>query len=83
MNKIRVDVKYELGHTITTYYERSDWFCPNCGKQNVWEEQGPGDYYVGVNHVCIECKTYFLMPSIDSDPDYTEKQVIETIRANC
>ena len=44
-------------HYYIENYEKSDLYCPNCGKKEVWEEQGEGDYYLGPNYYCISCDT--------------------------
>lgn len=39
-------------------------FCPHCGRKEVWVEQGGGDYYVGVQHICAVCGWEFHMPGL-------------------
>ena len=36
--------------------------CPGCGQQAVWHDTGGGDYYVGEQHICIACRSYFYLP---------------------
>jgi len=77
-----VTVKYKLGHSYDFVYELEDLYCPNCGKKSVWVEQGPGDYYEGQTHVCVECNSTFSMPRLHVDhSDENHKQVIEQIIA--
>lgn len=62
MNSVMVSVEYSIGHTVFYTYKKSEYFCPVCGKQSVYEEQGDGDYYVGVDYICSSCSTVFNMP---------------------
>ena len=39
--------------------EKTDIFCPNCGKQNIWVAVGEGDYYEGPTHYCLDCRYHF------------------------
>lgn len=59
-----VTIKYEAGHSYDYTYEKSDLYCPECGKQEVWIEQGLGDYYEGVGHECTHCGASFTMPTL-------------------
>ncbi len=38
---------------------RTEYFCPNCGKQKVWKQLDEGDYYVGEDHICTACQKMF------------------------
>jgi len=40
----------------------TNYFCPNCGKKGVWLRSDIGDYYVGEQHICIECDHKFYLP---------------------
>ncbi len=60
----KIRIKYPAGHSYDeTWKLDADMFCPHCGKRGVWIEQGPGDYYVGEMHVCMECRWMFHLPS--------------------
>lgn len=59
--------EYPCSHHYWDEFEKSRYFCPNCGKQEVWEEQGAGDYYVGVTYICAACGAKFDLPS-GADP---------------
>lgn len=43
-------------------WKKSDLYCPRCGKQEVWFCNDGGDYYVGEQHICINCKSGFYLP---------------------
>lgn len=47
--------EYPGSHHYITEYDKSEFYCPLCGKQEVWEEKGQGDYYCGSDYVCISC----------------------------
>jgi len=51
---MKVTIEYRTHHYVKTYV-KCVLFCPNCGKQEVWEELGGGDYYLGVDYVCTNC----------------------------
>lgn len=79
----RIKVKYKLGHSYKEDWEWKNLFCPNCGKKSVWEEQSGGDYYVGVQYLCILCKATFNLPSyVDISDNWQDKQRIEAIKAH-
>jgi predicted RNA-binding Zn-ribbon protein involved in translation (DUF1610 family) len=63
-----VVVKYQLGHERESEWTKTEYFCPNCGKLEVWSEDGPGDYYAGEDYVCTSCKCFFNLPSGTSIP---------------
>lgn len=58
------------GHHYWREYEKEKYFCLNCGKQEVWAEQGEGDYYCGADLVCVACGHSWTMqgPSLKTDP---------------
>lgn len=41
----------------------TDEYCPGCGKQTVFIEQGEGDYYQGPSYYCKSCNYAFSLPS--------------------
>jgi predicted RNA-binding Zn-ribbon protein involved in translation (DUF1610 family) len=51
---------------------QTDNYCPNCGKKSVYVADDEGDFYVGPDYICIECKFLFSMPigSIADEPMY-------------
>lgn len=52
--------EYPTHHYVDEYLKGSV-FCPHCGKQDVWEEQGDGDYYCGPDYICASCGDCFTM----------------------
>lgn len=63
------DVQYfkgdgrELSHVYSEIWKKTDYFCPGCGKREVWHAAGGGDYYVGEQHICIACAHEFYLPN--------------------
>ena len=47
--------------------EKTDYFCPNCGVQNVYEEMNDGDYYMGATLYCLSCHHDFCMPVLSEN----------------
>lgn len=46
-----------------TILKSTEYYCPNCGKQEIFEELGDGDYYQGPSLYCHKCNFMFAMPS--------------------
>jgi hypothetical protein len=40
----------------TILYRGTDYYCPYCGKQDVWQEVGGDDYYTGTTNRCFACE---------------------------
>lgn len=57
---MKVINQYPSYHYIEEY-KLTDYFCPNCGSKNVWEEDSEGDFYVGPSLVCTKCRCQFTM----------------------
>jgi hypothetical protein len=59
-----------MSMTVTFQRSRRQWrkddeyYCPNCGKSGIWFEVGSGDYYEGVDHICLSCEHYFTVPTL-------------------
>jgi hypothetical protein len=50
--------EFKDSHHYFETYEKSDYYCPSCGvKGDLWEEQGGGDYYQGVDYICTSCES--------------------------
>lgn len=62
-------------HHYMDEYEKCDLFCPNCGLKEVWQEQSPGDYYVGEDFICAACKHDFTIqgPRPMTEPNQLKK----------
>lgn len=60
---IAFPVKYEAGHQYTEEWGRCSFHCPACGKRDVWERAGAGDYYVGTDYICRSCWGVFQLPN--------------------
>lgn len=56
--EVKVLNEYPTHHYFNEY-EKTELFCPHCGKQEVWEEQSPGDYYCGPDFICTSCAHNF------------------------
>ena len=53
----------EFSHKYSEPWEKTDIFCPRCGKQEVWFCNNVGDHYLGEQHICTACKGTFYLPS--------------------
>lgn len=52
----------EFSHKYSEPWGKTEHFCPRCGKQEVWFRNDGGDYYVGEQHICTNCKCSFYLP---------------------
>lgn len=64
--------EYPGKHHYWTEYEKTEYFCPNCGANEVWQEQDPGDYYCGEDWLCLSCSHGWTMRG-----PYTLKEINE------
>lgn len=73
-----------LSHSYEERWGKSSLFCPNCGGLSLWVEDGPGDYYLGRSHLCVNCSHGFCLPSEPSDDsnDSQSKQRLAALKAN-
>lgn len=76
---IEVEIKYPAGHSYPEVYEKTDLYCPGCGDQEVWHEQGMGDFYVGTIFLCASCKADWTMQGPDSTVDGLKAQRIAAL----
>lgn len=50
----------------TESWTKGEEYCPSCGKQEIWTEEGPGNYYVGEMSVCMACgESHYLISAFD------------------
>jgi len=64
---MRTEYKRPNGTTYGENLVKTEFYCPNCGKQNVMDEDCDGDYYEGSTMYCLDCKCSFTMPSFKID----------------
>jgi len=70
----------QFSHKYSEKWELTTWHCPQCGTCEVWEEQGGGDYYVGVQYICTGCAFTFHMPHAGEIVDQYDRQRLDKIR---
>lgn len=66
------------GHHYILDYERTDYYCPSCGKQEVWVEQSGGDYYAGADYVCVACSS---LHHLDSSCSNVDDGIVEQLKS--
>lgn len=63
----------QISHAIVEQWEPlPDMFCPHCGKQTVWHDTGPGDYYANEQYICLSCEhtfTFYSTPTAIIDDE--------------
>jgi transposase-like protein len=74
---MKFEVAYYIGGEFSHKYEeewlKTDLFCPSCGENRVYDEQGMGDYYVGPQFLCAACGASFFLPfGPEERPDDTQ-----------
>ena len=73
MSETTFDVLYYRGgpagrafsHKYTETWKKIEMYCPSCGKQEVWQEQSSGDYYVGEGYICVDCESCWTIQGPD------------------
>ena len=78
--RVTVSVKYEAGHSYLEDWVKTEYYCPHCGKQEVWDEDSGGDHYVGTRLTCVSCAAGFRMPESADATDWQTQQRIEAIK---
>ena len=60
----RYDGDKEFSHKYSEGWSKTNLFCPQCGKREVWANDGPGDYYVDNQYLCLAptCAATFYLP---------------------
>lgn len=67
-------------HHYVDDYEKTELFCPNCGKQEVWKNQSEGDYYDGPDFICSACGNDFTMHGPDRMTEKNELKKLLQLR---
>jgi hypothetical protein len=70
-------------HKYESYFQKvPDVYCPACGQQGIYEEEGEGDYYMGSVSVCILCNSshYLSNCGVKNGATVIERQAIEQIK---
>lgn len=73
-----------FSHKYSERWRRIEMYCPNCGKQNVWQEDSAGDYYVGEGYLCTACEHTWTIqgPSAIHENNEQDMQRLRAIRAS-
>ena len=72
--------EYPNSHHYIEEYAKTQYYCPNCGKQEVWNEVGEGDYYLGSDYVCTECNFLLHLDSSGKVGPYCMSNVLGIIK---
>ena len=70
---MKIEYKFIDGSICVKDFIKTNLYCPNCSKRNVWVENCEGDYYQGPQHLCFDCKYSFTIPS--GGFDYTVRVI--------
>lgn len=85
MNRKQLTIKYEAGHSYTSWFEKTEIYCPNCGKRDVWKNDDGGDHYVGEDYYCLDCNSEFNLPRLsvpddEDDMNWQCKQILNGLK---
>ncbi len=71
-----------FSHKYDENWGKTDYYCPYCGKQEVFEEAGAGDYYLGTQALCIACEktSYLENGGRQASSDSADRQRVDQIR---
>lgn len=78
---MKVLLEFNKRHHYFEEYYKTERYCPNCGKQEVWDSLGEGDYYQGTTSYCTACSFGCCLlggPGPTEDPAYLK--VIEQLK---
>lgn len=74
--------KKELSHKYTETWEKTGYYCANCGERKVWA-RAEGDMYVGPQHMCVSCAHFFYLPDgvFDTCHENQDSQRLKHLRS--
>jgi hypothetical protein len=80
---VNVVLQYSESYKRTVKYIKTGYFCPECGKAEVWCEDDGLDYYLGVTYACTGCDSLFALANATYKPnsDDTQSQITPQLRA--
>lgn len=79
---VEITIEYPAGHSRTEKWSPTELFCPFCGKRNVWAEDGDGDYYTGVEYICLDCSCSHSQQGPWAQNVYRDEKILKTLRAS-
>lgn len=75
-----INIQYTAGHTNLETWEKTDYFCPYCGQDAVWDQVDAGDYYLGTTLTCTNCGVTFHLPCSGASQDYENQQRVRQLK---
>lgn len=73
-------LEFSGSHHYDKTFEKSDYFCPRCGKKELWICQDGGDYYVGETYYCLACDGQSYLDGVGPVRDKAYLRLIDQIR---
>lgn len=75
MMELKAQITADYGtHEIKEPWVSTEFYCLNCGKQEVWFCNDGGDYYQGEANLCLACGHGWNLPGYPAEPDDIDKQ---------
>lgn len=72
--------EYPGSHHYWCEFEKTNYFCPECGQQEVWQEQTEGDYYLGEQWLCASCSLKWTMQGLSKVTSINDMGKLAQIR---
>ena len=79
MKILKVRLEVEPGK-YTPAFALSDYFCPVCGCETVWEAIGNEDYYAGEKYWCVTCNIEFNFSGYDDIKGKRDLKALELLK---
>lgn len=71
--------KNGIWHTYEYEYQKSPYYCINCGSDEVYSDVKQTEFYEGRQHVCLKCEHTFFVP-IEPEASDEAKDFVSQIR---
>lgn len=72
--------EYPGRHHYWQEFKKTDYHCPQCGAQEAWQDQGLGDYYLGVQWLCTACSATWTMQGPTRNIEINDMEKLTQLR---
>lgn len=77
---VKVILEFKNSHHYVHNIEKTDLYCPLCGKREIWVELGQGDYYQGSSYYCTSCISHHNLDSSHTEDQEAYINMIKQIK---
>ena len=78
--KFKVIRENGIWHTYEYEYQKSPYYCINCGSDEVYSDVKQTEFYEGRQHVCLKCECTFFIP-LEPEKDQESLSFVKQIRS--